>query len=521
MNNPEFYTNALSAIAGEKIDLHISACHSPCQIELFRVTNERDPVLSVNNIHTESYPTPDNASKSGCQWPVAASIEIQDEWQSGYYDIVLTDANQQESHHFVVVKPKLRQAKTALILATNTYHAYNYWGGYNAYANVGDLMLGKIDFATALEQPIGELSSLRPFAQTMINSPIELPRLVNLRKREYKEQPFAIDPSFTGQTTFSPFDASAGFINKWEHVFVKWAEEKGIQLDFYTDQDLDKDQTLLDGYTAVTIVGHSEYWSGKQRETIDQFVEAGGNMCVFSGNTCYWKIRWENDGQTMIAHKSNGEVNDPLWENEATRSEATQIWSHPAFQHPEASTIGLSFIYGGYHRIGNCVAKGQAGFTIYNESHWALSGTDLFYGDVLGDDVLLVGYENDGLPLQFSDKGQLITGAGPGIPENIEIIAAAPVLLVEPSIDDYDQVIPSDPSEQFSAIAKIKFGDDSKESCEAARFGHAVIASFSKGKGQVFNTGTTEWVHGLATDNIYVHTITLNVFDKFGVMTND
>ena len=49
----------------------------------------------------------------------------------------------------------------------------------------------------------------------------------------------------------------------------------------------------------------------------------------------------------------------------------------PEFQGWAASITGLSFLFGGYHRLGNCAARGQGGYAVYNDRHWALDGTDL------------------------------------------------------------------------------------------------------------------------------------------------
>jgi hypothetical protein len=45
--------------------------------------------------------------------------------------------------------------------------------------------------------------------------------------------------------------------------------------------------------------------------------------------------------------------------------------------------------------------------------------------------------------------------------------------------------------------------------------GHAVT-SFKRGKGEVFNGGTTEWAHGLAARDPFVEQITRNVLKRFG-----
>ena len=48
--------------------------------------------------------------------------------------------------------------------------------------------------------------------------------------------------------------------------------------------------------------------------------------------------------------------------------------------------------------------------------------------------------------------------------------------------------------------------------------GHAVMAAFRRGGGEVFNAGTTEWAHGLAAADPFVTRITLNVLKRFGLL---
>jgi hypothetical protein len=259
----------------------------------------------------------------------------------------------------------------------------------------------------------------------------------------------------------------------------------------------------------VVLVGHSEYWSGPQRAAIDGFTLRGGRLAIFSGNTCFWKVRWEDEGRTMICHKWKGFEADPVADTDP--GAGTHLWSHPAFGQPEAETTGLSFIFAGYHRLGLCVARGQGGYTVYRDQHWALEGCDLYYGDVIGDGIPLIGYENDGCLLRFDDANLPAAVPRLGVPENLEIIALAPASFAE-APSPYRPLIPP---EQLSVVAEIAYGSASAETQERVLRGHAVMASFAKGAGEVFNAGTTEWAHGLAANDPFVIRITRNVLTRF------
>ena len=500
-----FYTDTLSVFPGERFALHASADKGPCQLEIARVGAGREVVFTQVNIAVGNHPTPPNVDRHGCNWPVALSVEAGADWKSGYYDIALTDSAGETTHHFVCVKARTK-ARAVLVLATNTLHAYNYWGGANAYCDVTSLMTGKLKMPEAMARGIGRLSVLRPFTQMLLAPPDDVPRLVNARKRGFREKSWAGEnPEWSRSHGVSPYDASAGFLNRWEQAFVRWAEGEGIVFDYLTDRDLDSDPSALDGYDCVFLIGHSEYWSGPERDVIEAFVDRGGNLAIFSGNTAFWKVRW--DGDTMVCHKWAGQTAESV-----APKDATHLWSHPMFARPEAAITGLSFIFGGYHRLGLCAARGAGGYTIYRDKHWALDGCDLFYGDVIGDTVPLVGYENDGCLFAFDRDGLPAPLPGLGVPDNLEIIALAPAAFGEPADNPYRPLIPP---EQLGVVAKIAYGDDDAATQARVTRGHAVMASFKRGKGEVFNGGTTEWAHGLAAGDPFVTQITRNVVKRF------
>ena len=97
------------------------------------------------------------------------------------------------------------------------------------------------------------------------------------------------------------------------------------------------------------------------------------------------------------------------------------------------------------------------------------------------------------------------------LPDNLEIIALAPASFAE-APSPYRPLIPP---EELPVIAEIAYGSSSAEAQERVLRGHAVMASFAKGAGEVFNAGTTEWAHGLAAGDPFVTRITLNVLARF------
>lgn len=502
------YTDVLSAAPGEEVSLYISSSGSRCDLEVARLGKVRDVVLTHDAIPTREQSVRERSDERGCDWTVTVSFEIGLHWRSGYHEILIRNELGEEAVHFVCVRAGDRKNRALLILATNTYQAYNWWGGRNSYCDIAAVMDKRVSLLEGLDLAAGVLAQNRPFAQGIIAAPTGVPRLVNGDIRGFGALPDMPSRRFAAQHGLGPLDGPAGFRGKWEHKFAAWAEAREIGLDYATDRDVDQVADLVDGYACVLVVGHSEYWSGPQRDALDAYVERGGKLAIFSGNTSYWKVRW--DGDKMVCHKSRGLDREP----EKGR-DATGLWSHPHFGKPEASLTGLTFLLGGYHRLGMCVARGAGGYTVYNEHHWALAGSDLFYGDQIGSALPLLGYENDGCLIQFSPDGRLAPIPHLGVPENLEIIGMAPVAFAEDPARGYAPILAP---EKLGMAASISHGDSGPSGQDRMLRGHAIIGSFEKGAGEVFNCGTTEWANGLDAGDPFVERITLNVLERFGAL---
>lgn len=511
---PWFYPDRVSAAPGDTVTIHASSAESPCRLVVSRVGLEREPVVELAGIRVPDASIPEGVETTGCGWDAVRSFTIDPAWRAGYYDLELVDPSGRSTHHYVCVRRDPAEARrpAAIVLNTNTYQAYNYWGGANSYAHVDGMMTGELTPDDARARALGRLSLARPFPQRLLAPPPGAPRLVNLERRGIGEMGFPGTPEWMAANVVSPYDGSAGFVGKWEHAFVAWAERIGLDFDYVTDHDFESEPAVLEGYDAVFLVGHSEYWSGVQRRQLDGFVDGGGRLAILSGNTGYWKVRWEDGARTLVAHKWRGETDDPLWADPVTRADATHLWSHPAFARPEAELTGLSFLYGGYHRLVMCAARGAGAYTVYDDDHWALEGTDLYYGDTFGGEVPLLGYENDGCPIRFGARGLPVPDGGVGVPPHLNVIAIAPATLFEPPRSPFPPVIPP---EEPDVLAEIAYGLDGAAGRERVARGHAVLASFERGAGEVFNAGTTEWVHGLAAGDPFVERITRNVIERF------
>jgi hypothetical protein len=139
-----------------------------------------------------------------------------------------------------------------------------------------------------------------------------------------------------------PFHTRAVEAETWffgaEYPMIRWLEANGYDVAYFTDVDTDRRGSLILNHNLFLSNGHDEYWSGNQRTNVETARNAGVHLAFFSGNTVYWKTRWENsiDGagvpyRTLVCYKETwaGTAIDP--ENPPTW---TGTWRDPRFSPP-------------------------------------------------------------------------------------------------------------------------------------------------------------------------------------------
>ena len=302
-------------------------------------------------------------------------------WKSGYYEVIFRAADMggkwtqrgkrtaESSAWFI-----LRQArpgttsKILLQLCTNTYNAYNNWGGFSVYA-------------------YNSLSN-------------------NQGHRVSFERP--------GPSQFS----------RWELPFVQWAEKNGHPLEFAANDDLEFHPELLASYKLVLSVGHDEYWSGPMRDNLEGWIGKGGNVAFFSGNTCCWQVRTEEGGRAFTCCKQNYHL-DPVYQRREFKHVST-LWSHHLLQRPENEMTGVGFLWGGYRKSHGQFMTDPAEYEVQRPDHWIFAGTSLKRGEKFGGKDTIVGYECDGCELSWRE-GLPFPTCKDGTPGSFEVLATCPV----------------------------------------------------------------------------------------------
>ncbi len=486
----EAYCGRLSYCAGDTVELHVSTKVESYDVVIERWGATREEVWrSIEPVTGEFHPPPPDADAKGCSWPVGLRIDVAEGWWSGFYLVTLTAGGARSgrdiAHAGFVVRAPAPTGAPLLVLATNTWNAYNNWGGCSLYTGGS------------------QVSFRRPFARGLLCRPEVERDDRKARPVRWDEQPDAdgvVYQEYRNERGYPAAIGSSGWFT-FERRFVEWAEGAGWTFDYAVSSDLDADPSALDGYGLMVSVGHDEYWSARQREVLEEHLRADGRLACFSGNTMFWQVRIEDDGATMIGHKYSAHRTDPVM-TDGDPATMTGMWADPIVGRPETSVLGAGSAWGLYHRFGLATARGVGGFIVYRDDHWLFEGTGLRYGDVLGGRDGVVGYETVGCRIQF-DEYQLPVRAGDdGTPEDLEIVALCPSSNLRDG--EYPASISAlDDQGDLDFVAERLFGRIDADSIARVRHGNAVMVvarPFGSGGGEVVTIGTTDWVFGLVSD---------------------
>ncbi|MEC5406229.1 N,N-dimethylformamidase beta subunit family domain-containing protein [Paraburkholderia sp. MPAMCS5] len=346
-----------------------------------------------------------------------------------------------DSMALVIARPRTPTAALAYIIPTATYHAYNSTGGGSFYDD--RIHRYRASKTVSLRRPGGGLGA-------RLGEPVD-PYDTRSQRQQFAH---------------------------WDAKFIRWLRKEGFACDFYTDLDLHNATALdLTRYRCMLSVGHHEYWSEEMRAHVAYFLTQGGNLGVFSGNTCYRPVRFigPEPGQLTEMRK--------LAENWDVLKE--QIDLDPRVSGNESHLIGLTYKHGGGHwgtwsRWRRRWVKGERaaiGFTVRRPEHWAFAGTQLRQDDTFGADDRIVGYEADGIP-------------------------------------------PDWPQDAFETLAVTNplTGWEMGGSGAIGIF-RPVLRDGRRSAGEVFNVGTTDWARALidttAKSHDVVQQITRNVIRRY------
>jgi hypothetical protein len=422
----------------QEIDFMVSYDHGDASpdftIDFYREGVDEAHIGDQVNGQAEPQLVPENFNVNGCQWSVAYQLVVPADWISGVYIARFTGSSGDTTDVLFVVKAAGpgRNSKIVMAVTVNTAQAYNDWGGTSLYTDPRSP-------AVSFDRPGG---------------------VVDLFRRD-------------------------------EQQFIAWLESNGFAAEYCTSIDLHENSSCLDNYRLLLSVGHDEYWSKDMRDNVEAFVANGGNVAFFSGNVCWWQVRFENNNRTMVCYKTQ---DDPV----PDRSLVTVNWPDAPVLRPGNSMVGVGWRTpltsaadqgAGWWDPPVIPERRLRGYTATYSSHWVFDGTGLADGDEFGvsrDPALtvdgniartVIGYETDSTMITPGSNPPIVTGQD-GTPRNFVVLARA-------DLRDWPGSEPPPPP----------LSDD--EWKQIGQSGSATMGLYQR-NGTVFTAGTANWAGGLS-----------------------
>ncbi|MER8970759.1 hypothetical protein NKI25_35205 [Mesorhizobium sp. M0808] len=496
------YSDRFSYRPGETVLLQVTSTAPRVALEIVRDGADETRVFEKSGIDARWQDTPAECGVEGSGWETTFEFKVGADWPSGGYRLKLTaegkDGRPICCQHIVIVLPKAgrKPGRILQVAATSTWLAYNTWGGANHYD---------------LYSPI--VSTQRPWGRGFVVLPSQAPRVPLEMVPPPKTVPRYPQLEWAYATGHSKKYPAAGWASYDRHFF-RFAERAGYAVDLASQHELHFSPEILLDYDCVVFVGHDEYWTWEMRDAVDAFVDLGGHVARFAGNFGT-QIRLEDEGRRQVCYNKDTRdkaAGDPVY-GSGDVSRATTSWEAPEIGRPGCKTFGLNSSNGCYAGWGGLAPRGVRGFPIYRPDHWAFADTGLYYGDLLGAESHIFGYELDGLDYEIRNGLPYPTTMS-GAPEGLEILAVGMGTFVE----EGRHLRPEDTwvgDSDGRSTAESVFGEASDANLEKVKRGSGMIVNFKRGQGEVFHAGTCEWVAGLLRHDAMVECVTRNVLNRY------
>jgi hypothetical protein len=266
------YPTTLSTPQGSSLSIHVSSTFPSYTSSTLRLAPDPTVVTSPTTRTGQLQLLQSGYHSNGCGWNPSFSVNVGTDpnvWPSGVYASQLKSPQGKEHNVMFVVRPSpLPQNQIAVLVPTNTYNAYNYWGGHNQY--------------------------------TAGQSGVQ--RTVSFQR-----------PNM-GTSWDNSFISATGIIDHLLYsdlLLLQWmsAPSQNIGFDCYTDRDLHTTGASwlsVANYKALVLTTHPEYFTQTARNNVVNFQNAGGRIIYLGGNGIYERMQYTPDGNAVIFRRPDG-----------------------------------------------------------------------------------------------------------------------------------------------------------------------------------------------------------------------
>jgi hypothetical protein len=295
------YAGQASVLPGEAITLYASTTAPSFVVRAYRIGwyNGDKARLLWTSPSTPGHVQPQPAVAGGtntveCDWEPSLTIPT-DNWPEGSYLLRMDAETGPQRYVPITVRSASTRGKVVIKNSTETWQAYNTWGGYDLYNGPG----GSAD---------------------------------------YNNRSLAVSLD-------RPYDQSGAYYFLWhEQKLISLAEQLGLPLAYTTSMDIATNPTLLNGASALFCLGHDEYWTPEERSSVTAARDAGVNVAFMGANTCFRRTRLDSTqlgaNRLVICYKTSY-TQDPMYGKE--NALVTSDWREPPNPDPESSLTGVLY----------------------------------------------------------------------------------------------------------------------------------------------------------------------------------
>src|SRR5215210_126348 len=228
--------------------------------------------------------------------------------ESGLYFLRATSTDRRVAYAPLILRPrKLGEHRVAVVLSTNTWQAYNFLDA-NGDGWGDSWYVGGATRAVDLRRPYLDFG-------------------VPFRFRD------------------------------WDLSFISWLRRTGKDVDYLSDDDLERVRTgdaLRRAYDLVVFPGHAEYVTSHVYDVVRRYRDVGGRLMFLSANNFFWKVR-----------------------RQGALLRRVEMWRK--LGRPEASLVGVQWVASNYGAVQEPYVVQAAG-----SEPWAFAGTGLRNGSAFG-----------------------------------------------------------------------------------------------------------------------------------------
>ncbi|MEO0895366.1 MAG: N,N-dimethylformamidase beta subunit family domain-containing protein [Bacteroidota bacterium] len=260
-----FHTDKWTYEKGERISIYASMAYDD-SVSLCLSSLPSQQTILQQKIRVQFQPLADHASIKGTAWKASHVLRLAEEIDSGWYLISL-EKGSEVYRQSIFIKRVDTKKRIAHFFSTNTWNAYNHWGGQSIYS----------------KERTETVSFFRP-------QPLSDPYLEN---------------------TYPNYQYYFQAANK-DLYLETLLDTSGYEVDAYSMEDLEESSRLATDYDLWIFSTHTEYWTEGMFQALAHHLEGGGSVINLAGNVAAYKSELDLTHRSLTVKRQI----DQLWEEQ-------------------------------------------------------------------------------------------------------------------------------------------------------------------------------------------------------------